>query len=510
MFITSSRQTQCGDPTEDPIHLVTQFYVPADMQRYNEIKLALRMNAENCRIDTITLMNERIYTIDELGVYSPKIKQINIGRRLKFSDAFESRQHGYTVLVNSDIFLDDTISRVQCSDIHSRQAIFALLRYESGILFGPRPDSQDTWIIHSSAKLTRTDISAFRFNLGVPGCDNKVCYLFALLGFEIYNDPNFIKTHHLHASTERNYTKRMDPPFLNIYPAGMTCTVFGTSTDTISAILKTYDFNDCNDRLRTYISSTHFIVPRIAGIENNTAHAGAMKRNIPDTLRRVMKINAGIYLPTTESVATYAHAYLKAFHLCDMYASWEPWGNYHGHISDSQRFIQTNICKPEIGAFVFDIFHYLKNPWTHALRGKCILIVSPFVDEIRTQPLAYHTDLFPDCTFVYLKPPQTHGEEPSREWSIEFTDFCKSIDCLKFDVALCSCGGYGNPICAYIYTTGRSAIYVGGVLQMYFGLYGSRWIKERKEVLALNLDKHWKRPTLKPRGHAAIESSCYW
>ena len=36
--------------------------------------------------------------------------------------------------------------------------------------------------------------------------------------------------------------------------------------------------------------------------------------------------------------------------------------------------------------------------------------------------------------------------------------FCTEIMKIKddFDVALCSCGGYGNPICAFIYNIGKS------------------------------------------------------
>ena len=79
-------------------------------------------------------------------------------------------------------------------------------------------------------------------------------------------------------------------------------------------------------------------------------------------------------------------------------------------------------------------------------------------------------------------------------------------------MALCSCGGYGNPICAFIYNMGKSAIYVGGVLQMYFGIYGQRWLKERKDVIKLYLNEHWSRPkiTEKPKSATEIEEGCYW
>ena len=56
-------------------------------------------------------------------------------------------------MINSDIFLDYTIERLRYSDIHLYKKMLALLRYEynpmnisESKLFGPRFDSQDTWI----------------------------------------------------------------------------------------------------------------------------------------------------------------------------------------------------------------------------------------------------------------------------------------------------------------------------------------------------------------------------
>jgi len=511
MFATASRRAPLQAPTVEPIHVVTQFYLPSDLGRLAEIRRALRSNVENPHVDTVTLLNEREYAPDELGVQSPKLIQCVIGNRLKFSDAFEAMSPGYTVLLNADIFVDETISHVRRTDIHTRRAMFALLRYEPTGLFGPWANSQDTWILHSSTKLGPSELKSFRFELGRPGCDNKVAYLFASMGYEVYNDPLLIVTHHCHASSARNYPDPVEPPYLFVCPAGVECTIYGNSSNIISGILRTYDFYDCNKRLGDYLRThSKFIVPRIAGIENNTAYLGVSGKEIPDRLREVMKMNAGIHLPHVDSVRAYANAYLNAFRQCELYASWEPWGNYAPHIAESQRFVQHHFQKPQVGAFVFDVFHYLNAPWTHALRGRRLLIVSPFVDMMMDQQQAYHVDLFPDCSFVYLKPPQTHGMEQSRDWSIEFAEMCEAVDLLEFDVALCSCGGYGNPLCSYIFSKGRSAIYVGGVLQMYFGLYGGRWIKERKDVLTMHLTPEWKRPNVKPTGHAAIESSCYW
>ena len=55
----------------------------------------------------------------------------------------------------------------------------------------------------------------------------------------------------------------------------------------------------------------------------------------------------------------------------------------------------------------------------------------------------------------------------------------KRVAAYQFDVALLSCGSYGLPLGHYItHHLGATAIYVGGALQLFFGLRGLRWRRE--------------------------------
>jgi hypothetical protein len=122
--------------------------------------------------------------------------------------------------------------------------------------------------------------------------------------------------------------------------------------------------------------------------------------------------------------------------------------------------------------------------------------------------------LFPECEFVFLKPPQTQADEDAREFDVELSDFKLQIDNIvdDFDVALLSCGGYANPIASYIFSQKKSAIYVGGVLQMYFGILGNRWILQRPDIVTLFVNSHWKRPkeSERPKNSHKVENGCYW
>jgi hypothetical protein len=235
-----------------------------------------------------------------------------------------------------------------------------------------------------------------------------------------------------------------------------------------------------------------------------------------------LKNNAGIKLSNASSVVEYSDQYLAAFENCELYGAWDKNGHVYACVSSAQDFIETEVCakKRMFWGFAFDIFHYIYHPtpWTHALRGSRVLIISAFEDSIREKlPVLdkiYGRDLFPDCTFLTLKPPQTQGAEDYPEFTEVLSAFYKKLDALKgqYDVALVSCGGYGSLVVAHIYALGTPAIYVGGVLQMYFGILGSRWLRERPDIVRAFLNPHWSRPkeSEKPANYKAIEGSCYW
>ena len=523
LFEISKPTQRVAPPTSDPIHLVTQFYLPKKPERLAEVQEALRRNVVNPHITSITLLNERFYTETELGVSSAKILQTLVPQRVKFNELLLPRNAaGYTVVTNADIFMDETVANLRFSDIHLKKKMFALLRYEfttpnlkECTLFGPRWDSADTWIVHSNHPLP---LHLFNFELGRPGCDNKLNYLFRFLGFEVYNDPMFLRTYHCHKEEGRAYTlAAVPPPYMYSVPAGVQrCS--GNEVSSIAQTLATYDMQIGNHMMFDYISNQlragkPFVIPRVAGIENNAAvHYQVTRKGISKGGIDVLRNNAGVQVETEEDLACFSEGYMKAFGLCELYAAWEPWSHYTRHIEESQLYVQRAFPKQKVTTGVFDIFHFVAtgDPWTHALRGKKILLVSPFADLMVTQPQAYPTDLFPECEFVPLRPPMTQGLEANRGFSTEFSDFCRRVKECDFDVALCGCGGYGNPICAYIASLGKSAIYVGGVLQMYFGIYGTRWIKERKDVLNMYMTKTWRRPTERPKGFEQIENGCYW
>jgi len=527
-------------PTEihlEPIHVITQFYLPTNAKRKLEIQKCLELMNINKYIDTIYLLNERIYTNQELGIQSNKIKQINIKRRLLYSDCFDYIDKlnikGYIIITNSDIFFDGNLINIKWSNLHNTPKVFCQLRIEYDEinplskckLFGPCSNSQDVWIFHSHYNIQKKYRKIFEFHMGKPGCDNKLVYLWNILGYQCNNEPEFIKCYHYHNTNFRTYSNKdmLSPPFCSIVPnIKITKSIYPHSFCWRNENKSLIDFIQTNMK-----SNTHFIIPRLAGVENDTAHMGVLisKKELKDQQQRMssliptMKNNAGIHLTNLSSVIKYSQMYLEAFEKCNTYFDWPSDGNVALHYEKSFQFIYSNFNKPRIASNALDIYcHIHHNPWTLQLKGKCILIISAFIESIQEKinirEKIYGIDLFPECTFIFLKPPQTQGKNPSRDFQIEFSEFCKKIEAVKdqFDIALCSCGGYGNLVCSYIFTLNKSAIYVGGVLQMYFGIYGQRWIRETSDIMKLYMNQYWTKPkdNEKPTGYKQIEQSCYW
>ena len=63
----------------------------------------------------------------------------------------------------------------------------------------------------------------------------------------------------------------------------------------------------------------------------------------------------------------------------------------------------------------------------------------------------------------------------------------------------------------YLYTKMNiSVLYIGGALQLFFGIIGKRWFTN-KDILTLMNDE-WVRPDLtdKPDNFTKVEKGCYW
>lgn len=565
-YFAISEQSTLGDEHEDEnssnggVHLITQFFIHTDERRMKELLTCLKVNLRNPYINKIHLLNEREYTDEDLDItelqpeFKQKICQNTIEHRITFKDAFDyveqTKLNGYIVLANLDIFLDDSAKNIRRIGLATHKKIECLSKFDvkpnlpikTGAYLDPqrKHDSQDAWVWHTNYNLEKDKRNAFDFELGTLGCDNVFIYLMSVFGYAVYNEPLHIKTYHLHNSNVREEDrerKKLPPPYQTLAPAKPSDHLFKNDNN--------HSFLFRNENLKFYLLLKNlvedcllldkpFIIPRLAGIENIFAVIGlnVLKRGKFDENEArfcnqrlgVMKNNAGVLLNDANKVVKYADEYLGAFQHCDAYFDWEPYGGVAQCGVEATFEAVYDLCPKQrfwsVG--VLDIFHVIEHefPWTHALKGCRLLIISPFADlfkkQIENQERFYGKNVFIDCSFVFLKPPMTQGTSPARPYDVELDDFMVKVEAIKdgFDVALCSCGGYGNPLLKRLYQIGKSAIYVGGVLQMYFGVYGNRWLNERPLLMKYYVEGNdaWIRPEEKdkPAGCENVEGGCYW
>jgi len=205
--------------------------------------------------------------------------------------------------------------------------------------------------------------------------------------------------------------------------------------------------------------------------------------NLQEIMTQIAR-DDGIYHDSDEIAILYAKKYNQAIKNCDAFAIfpklYETQQNYYIMKYNLNNNIYNRILEP-FYCCLEDI-----KPWSLYLKGKRVLIISPFIKSFQEQ-LNKNFQIFKDKKkkifaddqeFLFYKSFQClNGNKPHKNWLETFLIMCKDIKKLDFDIALLGCGGYGLPLCYYIKTQlKKSAIYVGGGLQLLFGVMGNRWI----------------------------------
>jgi len=119
------------------------------------------------------------------------------------------------------------------------------------------------------------------------------------------------------------------------------------------------------------------------------------------------------------------------------------------------------------------------------LSGKKVLVVSPFSRSINgnfhNRHNFFKNYVYPNFEISTINTPITYAGlpddfYPDDDW-FQTTTYLKSqLEDTDFDIALLSCGSYAVPLGIHIRDLlQRKAIYVGGVLQLYFGIMGRRY-----------------------------------
>lgn len=130
--------------------------------------------------------------------------------------------------------------------------------------------------------------------------------------------------------------------------------------------------------------------------------------------------------------------------------------------------------------------------WLELLRGRRVLIVSPFADLLRDRAEAgVYEAVWESAGKPWFEPaavssveiPYGFDPETQRRYgsALELLeDVCDKLAALDFDLALIGAGGIAIPIAAAVKDSGRVGLSLGGHLQVMFGVHGRRWLNRRE------------------------------
>jgi hypothetical protein len=304
--------------------MFTQFYKPKEKSREIEINETLKLNTDCDFVDKIVIFlekEEHREDIRRLLAKKPrsalaKIRFVSLLHRLTYSDFFnyvisaEVPENTYVALTNADIYFDNSIANIWSISMDNR--MLALLRYEhsddgpmKARLFGPRPDSQDTWIFSAASIKQRNwntqQLEKFNYQLGIPGCDNSFTTDMIREKFFTVNPAGTIRTYHYHSSRIRNYTQKdvlWRPIYIYITPSAITdleqINNFNTSVATIPTNNKIHIQSNSEIRAQTYCT----MLARAKRYVWNTGENIINKKFQVFELQKVVSCSCGILFDT--------------------------------------------------------------------------------------------------------------------------------------------------------------------------------------------------------------------
>ena len=223
--------------------------------------------------------------------------------------------------------------------------------------------------------------------------------------------------------------------------------------------------------------------------------------------------NAGVY-GSEKDILEFCEAYIGSISKADLHVYWD--------MGEEFKQLQTHFFRsyakdtPLLENRSVEPFHF-QDPWSKQLKDKNVLVVNPLGESIynqyRNRDLLWdNKDILPEFNLTVYQNVQSIGNNgPHSGWSESFNIMKKEISELEFDIALLGCGAYGMPLCTFIKEQmNKTAIYVGGGLQILFGIKGKRW--DTHDEISVMYNENWVRPLPHeiPTKKDLVENGCYW
>jgi len=266
-----------------------------------------------------------------------------------------------------------------------------------------------------------------------------------------------------------------------------------------------------------------FFIGRLSGNETSLAGKILSKHELSPILFDNMLNVAGIRFNNHDDIKKYVYEYNDAISKSTLLGVWD--GQMYKQAEEYYHFINKlypnikQICAHSLEPYYF--MDHKDYKFDELFKNKKILIISshnntiknqlPNIDKLFTKNI-FHKEV----TFKIYKPPQQNaGNNDNKSWIFHCDKMKEDLQNIKnefdFDIALVSAGGFGMIITNFIFNKlDASVIYVGGSLQLFFGINGRRWINNK--VIIDNQNKYWTNVLREdmPCNPLICENSCYW
>ena len=282
-----------------------------------------------------------------------------------------------------------------------------------------------------------------------------------------------------------------------------------------------------NHIFKKIAANEKFFIGRLSGNEPNLAGRLLSKLKLNKYLIHEMLFTAGIHFKSEYDIRKYGTLYTKSVMNCTSLGIWS--GNMYNQAKPFYDFVEKiSSDKEYICAQALEPYYFMKEDvyrFDEIFKNKKVLIITSHSETTKHQlkkENLFQKQIFHNSTefYVYKSVQQNAGNNDSNSWEFHFDKMKNELQNIKnnvfdFDIVLASCGGFGMILCDFLYSQlNTSVIYVGGALQLYFGIMGNRWRSNEKITILKNdqwtdvfdvdkVESLTKNPKL-------CENSCYW
>lgn len=223
-----------------------------------------------------------------------------------------------------------------------------------------------------------------------------------------------------------------------------------------------------------------------------------------------LHVNAGVFPPTPEILTRTCDLLITMLCELDGIGTWYNRGE--------ARVLRRHATPATLLAIRALEPYYHSEPWSAALAGRRVVVLSPFAASIERQYSQReaiwerHPQVLPRFDLSTVRVPLSSALVPSAfpDWFAALDNLTDRMLTTRAEIALIGAGAWSIPLAVQAKRAGMQAIHLGGSTQILFGLRGRRW-DEHPEISRL-FTPAWTRPAPEEHPPTAIriEGGCYW